>query len=683
MKIKVAISYLLLSCILFGSFPTLAAAQKNQRSTTKMGKAQVVKNRGPLRPNAFYMLPLTSIKPRGWLRRQLQIQADGLTGHLDEFWPDVSANSGWLGGTGESWERGPYYMDGLIPLAYLLDDPRLIAKAQKWVNWTLTHQRADGWIGPEKSKDVAGKERELDWWPIMVMLKVLTQYQEATNDPRVIPLMTRYFEHHLKEANSRPLYEWASYRWGDELLSVLWLYNRTGDRRLLDLARILHDQGFDWKRNYDNFPFPGKTGNGTDLKANMSSHGVNIAMALKYPALWSLVSGEDGEGSNAAVYRQFELLDKYHALPNGIYSADEHLAGSDPSQGTELCAVVEAMFSLEDLLAIKGDPAFGDRLEKISFNALPGTLSKDMWAHQYDQQPNQVLCSLQARNWSTNGPESNLFGLEPNFGCCTANLHQGWPKLASSLWMATGDDGLAAMSYAPNVVNTVVKSGVRVSITEDTEYPFRDKVRLSVNPASPVSFPLQLRIPAWAEGAALTVNGKTVEGVQPNTFHKVDRTWRKGDIVVLTLPMKPRVSHWYKDSVAVERGPLVFSLKIGEDWRKVKDRMKNPAPQPAADWEIQPTSAWNYGLLLDEPNPTTSVQVIEKPIGEFPFSLDGAPVELRVKGRRIPGWTLVNGSAGPLPASPVSSREPVETITLVPYGAARLRITAFPQVASR
>ncbi|MCA1606952.1 MAG: glycoside hydrolase family 127 protein, partial [Acidobacteria bacterium] len=316
MRIKSAISYLLFICILLGSLQSRVVA-KNQRSDPKLATAGVVKNRQPLPQNAFYLLPLTSIKPRGWLRRQLQIQADGLTGHLDEFWPDVGPNSGWLGGTGESWERGPYYMDGLIPLAYLLDDPKLIAKAKKWVNWTLTHQKPDGWIGPGKSKDVAGKERELDWWPVMVMLKVLTQYQEATGDPRVIPLMTRYFEHHLREAKSRPLKEWAIYRWGDEALSVLWLYNRTGNPKLLELVRVLQDQGFDWKRHYENFPFTSKTGGGTGLKPDMKSHGVNIAMALKYSPLWSLVSGS--EGDRRAIYQQLELLDKYHPLPNGMY----------------------------------------------------------------------------------------------------------------------------------------------------------------------------------------------------------------------------------------------------------------------------------------------------------------------------------------------------------------------------
>src|SRR6201996_5245715 len=174
----------------------------------------VFKNSAPLAPNAFYLLPLGSVRPAGWLRDQMQIQAKGLGGHLDETWADVGSNSGWLGGTGESWERGPYFLDGLVPLAYLLDDQRLKAKAQKYIDWTLENQQPNGMIGP-RSND--------DWWPRMVMLKVLTQYEEVTGDPRVMPLMARYFAYQMGELPKRPLASWGKFRWQDQVLTVLWL----------------------------------------------------------------------------------------------------------------------------------------------------------------------------------------------------------------------------------------------------------------------------------------------------------------------------------------------------------------------------------------------------------------------------------------------------------------------------
>jgi DUF1680 family protein len=524
----------------------------------------------------------------------------------------------------------------------------------------------------------------------MVMLKALTQYQEATGDPRVIPAMERYFAYHLAEGQKRPLHQWASYRWADELVSVFWLYDRTGDPRLLELARLLRAQGADWKQHFTSFEFTGKTSTAQlDLLPNMKelpekamrAHGVNTAMALKTGALWWRVSGDRSDRD--VVYRALEVLDKYHGQPNGMFSADEHYAGTDPSQGTELCAVVEALFSLQQVLVALGDPVLADRVERIAFNALPATFSADMWAHQYDQQANQVLCSLRPRPWVSNGPESNLFAFEPNFGCCTANMHQGWPKLVQSLWMATPDHGVAAVVYAPSELRAIVAEKTPVTIVEETDYPFKGDVRLKIDTAGEVRFPLSLRVPSWAEGARVEVDGEPVGGVRTGQFVRIERLWRRGDSVTLRFPMTPRLSTWHRGSVAVERGPLVFALRIGADWRAIDKGMSKPARAPARDWEVHPTSAWNFGLVFDERHTTAAMQVREHPISEVPFSPTDAPVEITVRGRRVPEWTLTEGSAGQLPQSPVVSRDPEEMLTLIPYGAAKLRVTAFPRIAPR
>ena len=627
-------------------------------------RQSALSNRKPLAPNAFDLLPLGSIRPTGWLRAQLLVQANGLGGHLDETWADVGPNSGWLGGTGESWERGPYFLDGLVPLAYQLDDARLKAKAQKYIDWTLNHQQPNGMIGPHSNDD---------WWPRMVMLKVLTQYQEATGDPRVIPVMQRYFAYQLSQLPTRPLRDWGKFRWHDEVLSVLWLYNRTDDPNLLDLAKLLHQQGYDWQKEFANFQYTDRITpefiklnehNGLGDTA-LATHGVNNAMGLKASPVWALVSGKDED--RQALLRQLSALDRYHGLPNGIFSADEHLAGRNPSQGTELCTVVETMFSLEIALAVMGTPELGDRLERIAYNCLPGTFTDDMWAHQYNQQPNQVQCSLNHKPWTTDGPESNLYGLEPNFGCCTANFHQGWPKLTSSLWMSSNDDGLVAAVYAPNEVRTILRD-TAIHITEETDYPFRDTVRIAVHPEKPLAFPLQLHIPAWAKNACIRVNGQSQPQPQPGSFARIERTWKSGDTVELVLPLEAHATRGFNNSIAFERGPLVFSYPIGEDWLKLRDRGMT------ADWQVYPTTQWNYGV---SPN---SIKVTESSVAEGPFTLKGSPIKLEVKGRKLPAWVAEDGVANPVPQSPVASDQPEETVTLVPYAAAKLRITAFPEL---
>jgi len=642
----------------------LSAALSVPAQTSQAAVGKVVVNRAPLQQNAFDPLPLGAVEPRGWLRRQLEIQAAGLTGHLDDFWSDVGPNSGWLGGAGESWERGPYYLDGLLPLAYQLYDPTLIRKAKQWVNWTLDHQRPDGQIGPLKNDD---------WWPRMVMLKVLTQYEEVSGDPRVIPVMQKYFAYELRELPARPLRDWGKYRWHDNVYSVLWLYNRTGDGNLLELAKLLHQQGYDWEAQFANFKYTSKetreklglTEHGPLPDVAMQTHGVNNAMALKAAPVWWLVSGDSAD--RGELYHQLAMLDKYHGLPNGMFSGDEHLAGTNPSQGIELCAVVETMFSFEQAFSILGDPRLADRLEKVAYNALPGTLSNDMWSHQYDQQPNQIACTRAHRQWSTNGPDSNLFGLAPNFGCCTANLHQGWPKFTSALWMSTPDGGLVAAAYAPSRVHTKL-NGVGVTIDEETEYPFRGTVRFAIHTPRAVAFPLMLRIPGWAASAAVTVNGTTSQ-VQQSGLHSVKRTWREGDRVTIAFPMDPRVSHWFHDSAVFERGPLVFSLPLDGQWLELKKYTAK-----SADWQITPKADWNYAVKLGD----CAAKALEQPVSPVPFDLRNPPVTLQIKGRRDMNWTVQENSAGPVPLSPVASGSPLETLTLVPYGAAKLRITAFP-----
>jgi len=624
-------------------------------------------NREPLLQSKFVPLPLGTVRPEGWLKDQLNVQAKGLTGNLDEFWASL-ANNAWKGSKdkdAEAWERGPYYLDGLVPLAYLLNDQRLIAKVKSWMEPILASGRPDGWFGPEKNKDR---------WPLAVAMKVLIQYQEATGDPRVIPLLQNYFKYLKTAPPDWPDEHWRGVRAMENIVAAYWLYNRTGDKTILEVADSIYNNSFKWTDYFLDFPYTDEV-LAKGFKPGHPSHVVNIAMAVKHPGM-RYIQARDPRLVEA-VKSGLASLDKYHGQVTGRFSGDEHLSGRHPSQGTELCAVVEFMFSLENLVAALGNVAHADRLELLAYNANPGTCTPDYWAHQYDQQANQVLVSVAKRQWSTNGDASNVYGLEPNFGCCTANMHQGWPKFVSSMWMATHDQGLAVIAYGPSSVKAKVGDGVEVTLVALTEYPFDGLVRIRMDSPQSAKFPLHLRIPAWATGAKIKASDQTIDP-RPGTFAVVDRLWKNGDVLELTLPMSLRTETRYNNALSIIRGPLYFSVRVGEKYKEIK---RHHETLPVIDWSIEPTTPWNYGLLVDRENPEKSITVEKRKISKLPFDQQNPPVVLKAKGRVLPQWEMAQNSAGAPPVSPVSSDQPLVDVELIPYGNTRLRVTEIPVLA--
>ncbi len=638
-----------------------------------------------LHAHAFEPLPTGAITPKGWLEAQLRTQADGLSGHLDEFWPDIK-DSAWFGGAAEGWERVPYWLDGLIPLAYQLDDERLKAKVKKAVDTILDHQQPDGWLGP--IGDNNPRHKPYDVWPLFPLFKALIQYQEATGDPRVIPALLKCAHKIDQVITQEPLYSWAHYRAADLAAPLYWLHDKTKDPTLLALAKKALEQAYDWRVHFENFEakYSEKT-----TQFGLDNHGVNNGMALKFGPVRALLSGDETDKSLAAF--ALARLDRFHGQATGIFTCDEHYAGRSPSQGTELCTVAEAMYSLALAASITGETQYADRLERLAYNALPATFKKDMTAHQYDQQCNQVICTREGEHvYTNNGPDSNLYGLEPNFGCCTANMHQAWPKFVSHLWMKTADNaGLAAIAYAPCRVRTKV-ADTPVTIDVKTHYPFRDVVTITVATDRPTRFPLRLRIPTWAEkthvlfkNSTQTFDGVRIEAPADGAlstiqkggyFVDIDAEWAGETTFVVEFRSPVTAYKGDNDAVALLRGPLVYALNIEADWKLVNDRKDLPFD----DWEVLPKSDWNFALSIDPQNPSASAAFENERVEDPAFAPGKAGLSLTVKARKLPSWTIEKSAAATPPQSPVNSDEPEQTLKLVPYGTTDLRITEFPRL---
>jgi len=601
--------------------------------------------------------------------------AEGLAGHLHEIYPNVGATNAWRGGRGDVWERGPYWLDGAVPLAYILDNDRLKKAVRPYLEWTLQSQRSDGYFGPPPDKDYVDKQgfqtdRPGDWWPRMVMLKVLQTHHSATGDQRVIDLMSNYFRFQMRTLPEKPLDHWSWWsgmRGGENQASVYWLHDRTGDDLLLDLAQTLSEQTFDWTRRFES--------------QSGRWHGVNTGMGLKQPALQYLQT-HDGRYLDA-IDAGLQYLYERHSQPQGMFSGDELLHGTDPVHGTELCTIVESMHSLETLVGITGRIDYADRLERMAYNALPAQHNDDYTQRQYYQQPNQVRLSSVSRGSSPfvtdHDGENNCFGLLNGYPCCTTNMHQGWPKFVRSMWQATADGGVAAIAYGPCTVQATVGEGegTEVTIDEETTYPFEDTIRLSVEPDAAVSFPLRLRVPTWVdEPADVQVNGRPYTAASGGQMSTIERRWTDGDTVTLTLPVAPEAQRMHEQAISVQRGPLVFAKAVEGDRKQID--VQHDIPTHA----VHPTSPWNYGLKVDPDDLDDATALASGETDGYPWTLEGAPVRLSVPGHRIPFWDEYNDAAGPMPPSSLRVDTDAEDLTLVPYGSTTLRTSVFPVVQS-
>jgi hypothetical protein len=626
-----------------------------------------ISNRAPLARSPLAKLPIGAIQPKGWLLSQLQLMRSGFTGRLPELSKFLKSDSGWITLKGGGWEEMPYWLKGYQDLGYVLRDPEVIAAAGKWLDRAFRSQQADGYFGPTENKD------KRDLWPNMLVLFCAQSLYEATGDQRVIPFMTKYFryEYNLPVAELLPG-SWQKLRGGENLESVYWLYNRTGEAWLLDLARRLYERTADWEADIIS------AARDRSWEASGFYHGVNISMALRYPGVFFQQAGD--KKYLDIVEKNYRLLmDAYGRQPGGMFGADENIRPGcgDPRQGAETCSMVEFMYSDESLLKITGEGRYADRCEEIAFNSLPAAMTPDLKGLHYLTAPNLVSCDSSGEHDFQN--PGTLLSYDPHsYRCCQHNVAFGWPYFAEHLWLATADNGLAAVLFAPSEVKAKVGEGTEVRISEDTWYPFGDAVDLTVWLEKEARFPLYLRLPDWSERAKLLINGEKQDlDARPGHYAVIARAWNNGDQVRLEFSQEIRVKVWpgLGEAVSVRRGPLWFSLKIDEEWKRCGGTDEWPA------YEVLPGSPWNYGLAVDPARPAASISVVSAGAPAYqPFALGAAPIVLKARAARLPGWQADGRMVGKIPAGPLRAPGAVEDVLLVPMGCARLRLVVFPRV---
>jgi len=599
----------------------------------------------------YTMFTSKELKPAGWLRRQLEIQADGLSGNLDKVWRDVR-DSKWIGGDAEGWERVPYWLDGFIPLAYLLRDEDKIARAKKYIDAILAQQKPSGWICPCTDEQIPG----YDTWAVQLISKVLVVYYECSGDERIpdviYRVMKNYYE--LLEAGTIKLFGWGNARWFEGFIALNFIADRWDEEWIGKLAKLLREQGMHyedlterWKKPLNLWTF--------------ETHIVNLAMQLKSEAVSYQLLGEEYTDRGEKL---MSVLRDYNGTPVGVFTGDECLSGLSPIQGSELCSVVELMYSYELLYAYTGDAKWMERLEKVSFNALPGTISDDMWSHQYDQQSNQISC---AKNYNkpvfrTNPSECSFFGLEPGYGCCTANFNQGWPKFALSAFMRNGDEIISAVP----VPSALSCDAADVELI--TDYPFKNSFTYKISAKRDMT--LAVRVPSFAENPVCDCGAADADG-----YIRVSVKAGEERSVNFSYSVKAHFTDRPHGLKCVEAGSLVFSLPIDAEWI-MHEYTRNSVERkfPYCDYELNPKSDWNYAFASDE------LELVYGDVSDVPFSSKAPAVTVKTKMAKI-DWGYEDGYdniCAKIPESRKAIAEAEEKV-LYPYGCPKLRMTEMPE----
>jgi uncharacterized protein len=651
----------------------------------------------------FYEFPITAIRPEGWLKTFLENQRDGLTGHIDvagfpfntDLWASDAITRGDTTGGWAAYEQTAFYVDGLTRVALLLRDKALLDAAKRQIDYVLEHPDTDGSLGPKAMKDQ---------WPRVNFFRALMAWYESTGDSRIPQALAR----HYSVMPVDPTLE----GWGRSVANIEHLgrlYEYTGDSGMILLANKLWAAFEKWNGN------PASTT--AELLSDQSPnvHGPLFIETLHIPAVLYMYSGE--KRMIDATINGYQKLERDHMLVDGVFSSQEYTAGKEPRNAHETCTISDWTYNTGYVLLATGGVQWADSIERAALNAGIGAIAKDFKSHQYFSSPNQVIST----RWSSHIDSSNAvddhftdyersrMAYRPGHPtqCCTGNVHRIIPAYVARMWLTDNMGGLVAALYGPSSISAYVgQSQQRVTVEERTEFPFSDEIEFVIQAASPITFPLILRVPSWTDNGLLTVNGVPADVVlTPGTFVTLEREFAPGDVVKLTLPSKVKLTRWPEDGIAVERGPIVFSLgiagtKTASPFTMGPEYHLDQEPNPDfPQWEITPDAQWNYALAVDETTVENVALVERVPEAGFPWDANASPIRISVPARIVAGWQLdreegenvriwpgdffINKTPDvyyftPHLPSPVITSGETGNIELIPYGSTYLRLTIFP-----
>lgn len=626
-------------------------------------------------------LSLSRLQIGGWMKRYLQLQKEGLTGHLevagypfdrigwDRFAVDTtdSGNPGWW-----AYEQTAYWLDGKERVGQLLRDRKLRKDAEKSFAYTIQNRDADGYLGPKQLKESDGWNR----WPHVVYFRSLMARYQATGDKRIPELITA---HYLGCPHD--------YRHFRDVINVeimLWAYLQNGNKDLLALAEKSYADYNAWCTD-DNC-----------AKAHLSNkkayaHGVTYNEYAKLGAILYICTGK--KEYLRPTLKAYKKIDRYQMLPDGLHCSNEFLLDNDVMQTHETCDVADYTWALGYVLMATGKGEYADKIERCILNAGIGSVTEDFKALQYFSCVNQLVMD-KTSNHSDFFKGDKWMSYRPNPGteCCAGNVNRFFPLYCGRMYMKKGRS-LAAVFYGES---TVRFGGMKIE--QHTNYPFEDSVRFVFTTDKERKLNFKLRIPAWCKQPTITINGEKTDFEIKNGFASLNRIYQNKDTVVLTLPAELHAVDYGKNGVYVERGPLLFTYGMKGDRQIDKDDPKSTATFPA--YNIYPDKKWNYALSCVE------MTLSRHAMSATPWSIQNAPITVTVRAKEVKNWTLLRTNkiravhnlykrpwdmetktgdflfTPPLPTDSFMEKNGLgeeESITLVPYACAKVRLTVFPK----